>query len=644
MLDPNALAQLSQLKSDIQATKDYAEGTVAATSGRYGFVRTDDGRDVFLNPEKMERLLPGDRVKINVVENDKGKLEAELEKLLSSELKKFVGQYRVRGQGHFVVPAGGQFNRWVFIPPNQRKGTKEGEFVVAKIARHPYKDGRVQAQIVFRIGSPDDDHIEHKYTKAKYDLSYRFNDEQAKQTEELQAAIESGEFGERRDLSALGFVTIDSANTLDMDDALYAEECENGYRLYVAIADPASYIKPHSPLAKHAENLGQTAYLLGGSVPMLPGNLAHHSFSLEEQKVRPALVCILEINSEGEIHSQEFCQAIVRSQHKLSYLQVADFIENKQEDAVPTDTHASLNTLLKVSEIRRTYRECTYLLLDDHVDYDYQLNERGHIDSINQSPRNLAQQIVEEAMVATNITAGKLLAEHKTGLHATHAGFREDRLGEVLALLKEENIESANINELDGHVALLKLLNSGEKTQKLIPALRRMMTASEISADAGPHLGMGAPNYATVTSPIRRFVDLYNHWCLQAICAKTQVPSIKAKALEQLNEVLIKVRRADRELQQWLICIFAETLMGNEASGKVRIVTQQGFGVKIDDNGVEGFVLFDKNTEKSFDAKRMTLTVGEQTFHMGDSVKIKVKSVDQDKRRIAFELAETKGN
>lgn len=56
----------------------------------------------------------------------------------------------------------------------------------------------------------------------------------------------------RRDLTTLDFVTIDSASTEDMDDALYAESTADGKLLLtVAIADPtaglpkaASWITP----------------------------------------------------------------------------------------------------------------------------------------------------------------------------------------------------------------------------------------------------------------------------------------------------------------------------------------------------------------------------------------------------------------
>lgn len=639
MLDPNALAQLKQIKNDIQASKDYAEGTVAATSGRFGFVRTDDGRDAFLAPEKMDRVLHGDRVKVSITENNKGKLEAELEKLIESDIKKFVGQYRIKGAGHFVVPSGTQFNRWIFVPPSQRKGSKDGDYVVAKMARHPYKDGKAQANVVFRIGQPGDDYIEHKYTKAKYELNYRTTDAYNKQAEQLSKQFENNELQDSEDLTKLKFVTIDSASTLDMDDALYAESNGDSYCLYVAIAAPSQYIDKSSAIAKQAQTCGQSVYLLGGTVPMLPAQLAHHAFSLEENKTRPSLVAKLDISNDGEITSCTFLQAQVSSQHKLSYEQVSNFIDSEDKTLVPESAHDNIHLLQKISELRKTWRAANYLISDDQGDFEYSLDSNGHIKDINLRERNIAHQIVEEAMVATNIEAGKYLEKIESGLHTVHFGFREDRIGEVKALLKEENTEGEDINNLQGHVALMRKLSGDDEKAKLIPALRRMMQGSELSTTAAPHLGLGVPSYATITSPIRRFADLYNHWCICASLEAKPLPSLSESELESLNENLRNGKQADRELQQWLICMYTESLKGETATGRIRIVTQQGFGVKIEKNGIEGFVLFDKKTEKTFDAKRMTLNVGEQTYYIGDEVEITIDSVDLDKRRIAFSLS-----
>lgn len=641
MLDSNVLAQLTQLKTDIQSSKDYAEGTVAATSGRFGFVRTDDGRDAFLSPEKMDRLLPGDRVKIEVIDKGKGKIEAHLEKFLSSELSKFVGQYRVKGAGHFVVPSGVKFCRWIFIPPAQRKGAKDGDFVIAKISRHPYRDGKAQANIVYKIGQPDEPYIEHKYTKAKYDLNYRTDSAHQKQVSAIQALFSEGDFGERKDLSHLDFLTIDSVHTLDMDDALAIEKLDDtdSYRLYAAIAAPGSFIEPGSVLAKQAQSSAQTVYLLGGAVPMFPANVGNHCFSLIEGETRPALVCEMLVASNGTISEFSFYPASVCSRHKLNYEQVASFLDDEAKtDAVPDDIANSLKLLFEASSIRRTLRDAEQVLYTDHFDYDYQLDENGKIESISRRERSSSQQLVEEAMVATNLCAASFLAKHNSGIHIVHSGFREDRIGEVRALLKEEKIEHGDINTLEEHVHLVKTLSNEADKKALLPALRRMMVSGELSTHAAPHLGMGVSGYATVTSPIRRFADIFNHWCILAILAGKSVPSLSEAEQETLNESIRNGRQADRELQQWLITQFTEKLIGTTARGKIRIVTQQGFGVKTFDTGIEGFVLFGKKVKKTFDAKRMTLTIGEQIYRIDDEIDVNIVSVDHDKRRIAFEL------
>ena len=270
MLDKNTLSQLSQLKAEIEASKEYATGTVASTSGRFGFVRLEDGRDAFLSPEKMQRVLPGDKLKVCLAKNDKDQLEANFEALLESPLKRFIGKYQVKGAGHFVVPQASHVNRWIFVPPKNRLASKENELVVAQVIRHPYKDGKAQASILERIGFPDDSHIEYKHTLAEYGLNRTPGKQQKQQVHAIAEQFAKEDFGEREDLTHIPFVTIDSASTKDMDDALAIVNTDEGIKLHVAIADPASFIRAGSPLAKSAEQNGQTCYFLGGVVPMLP--------------------------------------------------------------------------------------------------------------------------------------------------------------------------------------------------------------------------------------------------------------------------------------------------------------------------------------------------------------------------------------
>ena len=411
MLDKSVLSQLSQLKSDIEASKEYATGVVAGTNGRYGFVRMEDGRDAFLSPEKMDRVLAGDEVKVCLKENKEGKLEADLEKLITSPLRRFVGQYRVRGAGHFVVPIEEKSKRWIFLPPKSRKYTKDGEYVISEMSQHPYKDGKAQARVVFRIGQPDEAYIEQKFIKAKYDLNQRSTNDLSSQLATVEDAFGKENFGECKDFTHIPFVTIDSEATMDMDDAIAVKTLESGdYLLYVAIADPGSFITQGSSMAKSAQKAAQTVYLIGGSVPMLPKRLSNYCFSLQQQKNRPALVCSITISKNGDISQYEFHRGIINSRHKLSYNNVASFLEEKDTSSIPEDIQSEIISLREVAKLRRAFRREHQLISVDQPDYDYQIDEHGKLESIHFKPRNVSQQLVEEAMIATNCCAGHFLA------------------------------------------------------------------------------------------------------------------------------------------------------------------------------------------------------------------------------------------
>ncbi|WP_185231620.1 VacB/RNase II family 3'-5' exoribonuclease [Teredinibacter franksiae] len=653
MLDNTTLSQLSQLKTNIQASKEYAEGTVAGTNGRFGFVRLEDGRDAFLSPEKMQRVIPGDRVKVSLKQNSKNQLEGDLETVLEQSLTRFLGQYRVTKKGHFVVPLGdapgmksSPINRWIFLPPKGRSRCKDGDMVVAKLLEHPFKDGKASAKILERIGSESDAYIERKYTIAKYDLQPRLNENAQNQTTAIEKAITSKSFGEgRTDLTNLTFVTIDAASTRDMDDALYLEkkviEGVEQYHLKVAIADPAFFITQKSSLAQSAQKNGQSLYMLGGGVPMLPDSLANDCFSLKAEEERPALVCSQVFDAEGKLLEYHFEKAVIRSHFKLSYIDVTALLEGDSDNEInqlPADTQQMLNNLGEFTERRTRIRKKDFLVGEDQLEYDIQLSNTGKIDKLSPRTRTRAHKIVEEAMLATNLCAGEFLQKHNTGLFTSHSGFREDRLGEVKALLKEESVEHPeNLLEADSYIALIKSLMASDKAH-LVSPLRRMMPSSELSLAATPHLGMGMPVYATVTSPIRRYADLYNHWAISQLLTDSAFTPITTENLAAVKSALQQSRQADRELYQWLICQYAQKFVGTSGKAKVRIVTQQGFGARLIDSGVDGFVLFPKKQEKTFDAKRMTITTQGNTYALENDVEVKIESVDMEKRRIAFSV------
>ena len=153
MLNNDVLAQLRQLKQSIHDSKDRAEGTVKGSQGRFGFVMLDDGREIYLPPEQMQRVFPDDRIAIEVVASSDGKSAkdgkptAQLERLLESPLRTFTGRYVVRDNAHFVEPDLPRLSRWIFVPPKLRRNAQHGNTSEPASAQHPFKDGKPQARI-----------------------------------------------------------------------------------------------------------------------------------------------------------------------------------------------------------------------------------------------------------------------------------------------------------------------------------------------------------------------------------------------------------------------------------------------------------------------------------------------------------------
>lgn len=662
MLKNDALQQLSQLKESIRAQKDFAEGEVRGTQGRFGFVTLDDGREAFLAPDIMQRVFPGDRVEVSLKKNEKDKLDAELETLISTDLKQFTGQYMVRGQGHFVVPDSPQFNRWIFVPPKSRKSCKDGDYVQARIIRHPFSyDGKAQAKIEQRIGHKDDSGIEHRYIIAKHELFTRWPKPSQEQAETIQKTPDATESG--KDLIHLPFVTIDSAKTQDMDDALYAERTESGWDLYTAIADPTRLITQDSPIAKTARQRSQTVYLAGQTLTMLPEQLSHDTFSLVADQNRSTIVCHMNISEQGEVTGFNFYRAVIRSHGKLSYDQVtAQLAETAETEASAETAHSAghqqleqLKNLQKCCGLLNRYRAEHALLMDENPDFELILNDTQHIERIEKQVRTAAHRIVEEAMLATNCCAGAFLSEHSAGIFSTHAGFREERLKDVNTLIQESKLELnlENLAEFDQYKTLIRHLQQNADHTQLLSTLKRMLQPSSLTLTPAQHFGLGFERYATVTSPIRRFQDFYNHAVLCAILDGQTAPVLTEEQLGELKEQITKGRQACRQLEQWLIALFVSQSMlpkkggGKKPKnnplyrGKIVLLNSQGIGVKLQDTGIEGFIQLNKKEQGnklSFDQNRLILKARGIRYQLDQEIDVQISDVDMNRWQVKFSL------
>ena len=315
---------LAQLKQQLHSQTPRAEGVVKATEKGFGFLEVDAQKSYFIPPPQMKKVMHGDRI-IAVIHTEKERESAEPEELVEPFLSRFVGRVQKKDDRLSIVPDHPLIKD--VIPCRAERGVthdfKDGDWAVAEMRRHPLKGDRsFYAELTQFITFGDDHFVPWWVTLARHNLE--------KEAPNGVATAMLDEGLERIDLTSLDFVTIDSASTEDMDDALYVEETAEGkLQLTVAIADPTAWIAEGSKLDNIAKVRAFTNYLPGFNIPMLPRELSDDLCSLRANEVRPVLTCRMTLDAQGAIEDNiEFFAATITSKAKLVYDEVSDWLEN----------------------------------------------------------------------------------------------------------------------------------------------------------------------------------------------------------------------------------------------------------------------------------------------------------------------------
>ena len=647
MLNQDSLSQLKGLKTQMEAEKERAEAVVKGTQARYGFAVLDDGREIFIPPDEMLKAFPEDRVRVCIRPTKDNKTIADIEKLIDSPLGDFTGRCVRKGKAVFVEPDLPQLSRWLFIPPHARNGVKEGDYVRCAILRHPIRDGKPQAKILSVVGDENTPGIENLYSMAKYRLSADWGATSRRELEQQLAQCRPLETERRRDLTDLEFISVDAAKTQDIDDALYAQIADDGWTLFVAIADPTSYIPAESELHRDVAARGTSVYFHGDVLPMLPEELSQETCALSEGADRPALVCKIAIGDDGEVSEYEFMEATVRSRAKLSYYAVDKYLTGQNDELM---SHASpLEALYQVYRALRAHREEHHLVMEDRQEYRWIMDDNKQIDHIEPFEKMLSQKLVEECMIATNRCAARFLSQQNaSGPYVTHPGFRSDRLDETRKFLEMHAPEAAEQDPktVSGYRAIIRALSAPEQKLPLRAMINRLLTRAELTVSPAPHMGMALEHYTNCTSPLRKYVDFLVHLQIKAALHGDEARMVDDTLLKQLGERITTARAATMEAERWLagkhLGRMSKQREGMTFKGKVVHVNSSGFNVRLDDNGLEGFVDLRKDPEKfSYDKWTASLTSTTRRFQLEQPVELRFIGIDRDKQHQAsFELVE----
>lgn len=458
MLQDNPL--LAQLKQQLHSQTPRAEGVVKATEKGFGFLEVDAQKSYFIPPPQMKKVMHGDRI-VAVIHSEKDRESAEPEELVEPFLTRFVGKVQGKNDRLSIVPDHPLLKD--AIPCRAARGVdhefKEGDWAVAEMRRHPLKGDRTfYAELTQFITFADDHFVPWWVTLARHNLEKEAPNGVA--TEMLDEGLE------RQDLTALNFVTIDSASTEDMDDALYAEELADGkLQLTVAIADPTAWIAEGSKLDNTAKIRAFTNYLPGFNIPMLPRELSDDLCSLRANEVRPVLACRMTIAADGAIEDDiTFFTATIESKAKLAYDNVSDWLEGNNGWQPENDEIAEQIRLLQhICMSRGEWRHNHALVFKDRPDYRFVLGEKGEVLDIVAEPRRIANRIVEESMIAANICAARVLRDKLGfGIYNVHMGFDPANAEALAALLKTHgmHVDAEEVLTLEGFCKLRRELDA----------------------------------------------------------------------------------------------------------------------------------------------------------------------------------------
>ena len=171
--------------------------------------------------------------------------------------------------------------------------------------------------------------------------------------------------------------------------------------------------------------------------------------------------------------------------------------------------------------------------------------------------------------------------------------------------------------------------------------LRTMKQATYTPKNEG-HFGLAFEDYAHFTSPIRRYPDLLVHRAIKRSLSNKKREQSQRMA-EMGTHLSMTERRADdasRDVEQWLKCEYMRDKVGDSFSGVISGVAGFGLFVELSDIFVEGLVSVRDLKEDYFNFDDVHHQLkgqrGGKIYRLGDTIKVKVASVNLDDRKIEF--------
>jgi ribonuclease R len=341
--------------------------------------------------------------------------------------------------------------------------------------------------------------------------------------------------------------TIDGEDAKDFDDAISVTRRPNGYELDVHIADVSFFVKPGTPLFDEALKRGNSYYLAGGVIPMLPEILSNEFCSLKPKTERLAFTARMFFDATGRMTGHEIFRSVIYIDKRYTYKEAHLDLKKKSSLLAPALELADILIARRDREGRIDLN-----IAEQKAVYDKQGRFRG----IDVQQRLNSHRLVEECMLSANQAVANQANRHGIPvLHRNHESMPPEKLEKLnrylekyASRLKIRGVDQKEIGRVLAHEGLDPVR---EVFQFLL--LRSFMQANYMPESKG-HWGLAFEEYAHFTSPIRRFADLVTHLQLASHLDKEKrvfnMGELEyfGREASRLERIAFEAERADKKL------------------------------------------------------------------------------------------------
>jgi len=628
-------------------------GTFRANPKGFGFViprEPNSHGDLFIPPDNTSDAMTGDIVIVKVKRKGKRsgqmRLTGEVIQVLQRAQNRFVGTLLKHPEGWLVQPDGSAFFEPISVDDVTAKGAKQKDKVVVEILHWPTEKYLARGVIIEVLGKQGRYETEIKSVIAQYHIPSEFDADCLEQARRAAAEFNPEQIDGREDITEKVIITIDPADAKDFDDAISLEKDSDGnWMLGIHIADVGNFIPPDSPLDKKAQTRGNSVYLPGRTIPMLPEVLSNGICSLQPGQKRFVKSAYLTYDEQGNVKSRRFANSIMCSTQRLSYEQADRTLKGHTKGVRKEviELLRDMETLAHVIEKRRTTNGMIHLALPE---MELVMDKSGRVIDAHPADDSYPHTIIEMFMVEANEAVASLLDRLNVPfIRRIHPEPNALSMKNLAKLIKALGFSMPRNPDRKAIQNLLAAVEGSDCALAVNLVVLRSLEKAQYAPQHIGHFALASTHYCHFTSPIRRYADLLVHRVLQ--CYLENRMDTAKQIAAGLNLVEIgkhitfteqRAEDAERELTTVLILQMLSKKLGDELDCVVTGLTNFGVFVQSRKLGIEGLIqMADLGPDLWKYNARVQCVVGLHTglsIRLGQAIKVRIVSVNIPARQL----------